>query len=1117
MRKRGNKAGKGILSAILTVVMAFTLFTGIPAGDMKKAEAATVLNNPRKDSNGVVTWDCVYFGRYPQSDATGQTKDPIKWRVLSVDGNDAFLVADTNLDAQRYNNTDGSVTWETCTMRSWLNGYGSGSNNFIDRAFTASEQNAIKTVVVENADNPSYNTEGGKNTQDKVFLLSYDEVTNADYGFSSDYLTNDNARKRKNTAYVAKGGTIGSSGMSSEGSTGWWWLRSPGYYSYYALFVNHYGAVDRYGSGVRRNDNAVCPALHLNLSSSNLWSYAGTVSSDGKSTGGDNPPVSSGGDKYATSTASQYADQVKKVLSEEKFKTYSATLRNISCVIPGLEQTNMVNAGCDNMVPQGVCVAGDLLLISAYCHSHSNETAGTTWYEGKEFQGWCHRSVLYVMDRRTQNYITTIVLGDLPAGCHVGGLAYDGDYDVVAIADSESKQKKVWFMDCGTVRAAAESGRDSEIVTGLSSANVNNTPSFMLYFGHRYYVGTFNKGEDTNTKMNEYVLEYAPGTANPYTLRATGRKTNLPPQCQGVAVTADNDMFCSCSYGRGNTSKIYVYKLKRTDSGGLVSTAKTTDQFRYGVTFPNMTEDMDIYGDSLLTCYESAANNYQQLISRCKYPMDRITVSSAYGLLKNQSQIRTFSSRAAEEDDASSMNGDVNVTAEGECGANLQYTLYTDGTMTVAGQGDMEDYAGAAAPWAEIQTEVIKLVIGAGVDSISAGAFADCENLQSVEVSALSDEDRTFTIGSRAFAGCTALQTVTLPDKTFDIAEDAFSEDISIEMQSDADSVAQYCGQHETLTNHKHDYSFTETVPADCLFAGYDVYTCSCGAEDCRNLTESTEEHQYEEISRTDATCTEQGTVLYECSICGVCRSEELELTDHVWVKGTVIPATEQAQGYTIYTCSMCGETEQRDYVDYVTSGGENSETVGKTETGIGQVDNPVSDKETVTVGTQLTSGTAGYIVTQADEKGGTVAYTVSKKAKKTVVIPDVVVYNGVTYKVTGVEVNAFKNNKKLTSVTIGKNVIKIGKNAFKGCTKLKTVTIKSTVLKTIGSNAFYGDKNLKTITIKSSKLTSKSVGKNALKGTNKKLIIKVPKKKVSSYKKFLKKKGNTNITVKKG
>ena len=155
--------------------------------------------------------------------------------------------------------------------------------------------------------------------------------------------------------------------------------------------------------------------------------------------------------------------------------------------------------------------------------------------------------------------------------------------------------------------------------------------------------------------------------------------------------------------------------------------------------------------------------------------------------------------------------------------------------------------------------------------------------------------------------------------------------------------------------------------------------------------------------------------------------------------------------------------------------------------------------------------------VTSSSAKAPTVSYTKSTNSSaKTITIPDTVKVDGITYKVTSVASSALANNKKVTKITVGKNVTSIGKNAFKKCAKLKTVTMKSTSLKSIGSNAFYGDKNLKTITIKSSKLTSKSVGKNAFKGTNKKLTIKVPKKKVSSYKKFLKKKGNSKVKVKK-
>ena len=106
-----------------------------------------------------------------------------------------------------------------------------------------------------------------------------------------------------------------------------------------------------------------------------------------------------------------------------------------------------------------------------------------------------------------------------------------------------------------------------------------------------------------------------------------------------------------------------------------------------------------------------------------------------------------------------------------------------------------------------------------------------------------------------------------------------------------------------------------------------------------------------------------------------------------------------------------------------------------------------------------------------------------SKTAAK-VTIPATIKANGKSVPVTAIAPNAFKGMKKLTTVTIGKNIKKIGKNAFNGCKKLKRITIKST------------------------KLTKKTVGANAFKGISKNAVIKCPKSKKTAYKKFLLKKG---------
>ena len=126
----------------------------------------------------------------------------------------------------------------------------------------------------------------------------------------------------------------------------------------------------------------------------------------------------------------------------------------------------------------------------------------------------------------------------------------------------------------------------------------------------------------------------------------------------------------------------------------------------------------------------------------------------------------------------------------------------------------------------------------------------------------------------------------------------------------------------------------------------------------------------------------------------------------------------------------------------------------------------------------------ATYKVTGAKVKNPTVTYVKPKKNVKKVSIPATITVKGVKYQVTAVSKDAFKNNKKVTQVTIDKNVNNIGKNAFYGC------------------------KNLKKVIIKTTKLTKKTVGKNAFKGIHKKATIKVPKKKLDAYKKILKNAG---------
>ena len=291
MKRRKTKR---LLAGLLALVMLLSLCE-VTLGQSTPVKAAVSLQNPTTDGNGVTTWDCIYFGNYWQNDTNGDgkadqndQKEPIKWRVLSVNGNDAFLLADKNLDDKLYNKEHTSVTWATCTLRTWLN------DTFLNTAFTPAEQTAIKNTTVVNKDNPYYGTEGGENTIDKVYLLSIAEVCNTAYGFNGEFDTNSETREAKNTAYAKECGAWTSTSTEYEGN-GWWWLRSPGTdRSINASYVDDSGYGDYDGYSVDTVIDAVRPALHLNLSSSNLWSYAGKVTSKGV-----------GGSSQATPTPTQ--------------------------------------------------------------------------------------------------------------------------------------------------------------------------------------------------------------------------------------------------------------------------------------------------------------------------------------------------------------------------------------------------------------------------------------------------------------------------------------------------------------------------------------------------------------------------------------------------------------------------------------------------------------------------------------------------------------------------------------------------------------------------------------------------------------------------------------------
>lgn len=303
---------------------------------------------------------------------------------------------------------------------------------------------------------------------------------------------------------------------------------------------------------------------------------------------------------------------------------------------------------------------------------------------------------------------------------------------------------------------------------------------------------------------------------------------------------------------------------------------------------------------------------------------------------------------------------------------------------------------------------------------------------------------------------------------------------------------------------------------ASCKSEGYtgDVYCRDCGIliEEGKVIPKADHVWNKGEIT-TPATCTTKGIKTYSCASCGTTKTEAIAATGH---GATEIrnkkDATTTSEGYTgdIY-CTICNQK--------ISSGKKIAKLTPQTAT----PGKTIKDKSTNGV----------YKVLQ---DGVSVEFTKPVYKKASVRIPDTIKVNGITCKVTGISANAFKNNKSLKSVTIGRNVTVIGTNAFYGCKKLSKVSGGNGIVKighrafancislskitipgsvrSIGKQAFCNCKKLSSITIKTSTLSGKTVGSKAFAGTYKKPTVKVPAKQMKAYKKLLKARGMSSKAV---
>ena len=190
--------------------------------------------------------DVFTFGSYEQDNDFSNGSEDIQWQVLAKEGSRILVISKYALDCQLYNVTCDSVTWETSSIRKWLNTY------FLQTAFSAWQQDLIPTVTVTDRNNPRYGTFAGAPTQDQIFLLSIDEA--------KQYFHSSNERSCLPTTYAKANGA-----WTSETGYCYWWLRTPGDTQWNASAIFAQGGIHEEGNKVNNPENAIRPAMWIDL------------------------------------------------------------------------------------------------------------------------------------------------------------------------------------------------------------------------------------------------------------------------------------------------------------------------------------------------------------------------------------------------------------------------------------------------------------------------------------------------------------------------------------------------------------------------------------------------------------------------------------------------------------------------------------------------------------------------------------------------------------------------------------------------------------------------------------------------------------------------------------
>lgn len=233
-----------------------------------------------------------------------------------------------------------------------------------------------------------------------------------------------------------------------------------------------------------------------------------------------------------------------------------------------------------------------------------------------------------------------------------------------------------------------------------------------------------------------------------------------------------------------NTDCLYIGSVWRDASGTHLSVTNDTEEERTLVVYA----DNDIYTYTIPKCFPGSEITSKTVFTDYPFDLDIVIPKECeYVVCYDMSgrepvQIRfanwsnrnvTLSQEAVAlilgKIDASKLENSV--VAEGKCGENVEYRLYSDGTLVMQGSGETYNYhSGNLSPMNEYSKWIKRVEVAEGITKLGNQLFRNCQSIVEVKL-----PDGLVALGGNVFQGCSSLMSISLPASLQSIGNYCFS------------------------------------------------------------------------------------------------------------------------------------------------------------------------------------------------------------------------------------------------------------------------------------------------------------------------------------------------------